>query len=94
MKIEEIKKVVTPVLIKHQVKRAGLFGSAARQETTKDSDIDILVELREGMSLLDFIEIKLDLEEALHQAVDLVEYKAIKPILMENILSEEVKLYG
>ena len=94
MRIEEIKEKVIPVLQKHEIIRAGLFGSAARGTSTEKSDIDILVELGNEISLLEFVGIKLELEDLLGQKVDLVEYAAIKPGLRERILGEEIKIYG
>jgi len=90
----EIKQVIIPVLKKHKVTKAGIFGSYAKNNFTEDSDIDILVELTYPMSLLDFIGIKLELEDMLKKSVDLVEYKAIKPVIKENILNSEVRIYG
>ncbi len=90
--IEEIKKKVIPILQHHGVKRAGLFGSFVRGEMKEDSDIDILVEIEEDISLLDFIGIKLEIEEVLRRKVDLVEYSTIKPLLKERILSEQVEI--
>jgi uncharacterized protein len=40
---EEIRRKIVPVLKKHNVTRAGIFGSYARGEQTKESDVDILV---------------------------------------------------
>lgn len=45
MNIEEIREVIRPVLIRHHIKRAGIFGSVAKGYAAPDSDIDILVEL-------------------------------------------------
>jgi predicted nucleotidyltransferase len=59
-----------------------------RGEARGDSDIDILVEVGSGMSLLDFVGLKLEIEEALGRRVDLVEYSTIKPLLKERILGE------
>ena len=56
------------------------------------SDIDILVEIKSDMSLLDYIGIKLELEEALKMKVDLVEYETIKPLIREKILNEQVAI--
>ena len=67
-----------------------MFGSVVRGEMREDSDIDILVEIDKDISLLDFVGIKLELEEILGRRVDLVEYKTIKPLLKENILKEQV----
>ena len=92
MNVEEIKKKIIPILKRHGVTRAGLFGSVVRGEETKESDIDVLVEIESRMSLLDFVGLKLELEDALEKRVDLGEYSAIKPIIREQILSEEVAI--
>jgi hypothetical protein len=85
-----IKKKIINILRKHGVVRASLFGSVARGDATKDSDIDILIELKDDIDLLEFIGIKQELETVLGRKVDLVEYDCIKPQLRENILSEQV----
>jgi len=93
MTVEELKKKIKPILIQYDVKKAGLFGSAARGEQRPDSDIDILVEIsQKSLSVLDFIGIKLELEGALGKRVDLVEYSTIKPLLKKQILSEEISI--
>ncbi len=46
------------------------------------------------MGLLEFVGIKLELEDKLRKKVDLVEYRAIKPRLKDRILAEEVRIYG
>ena len=58
----------------------------------KSSDIDILVDIKKNISLLDFVGIKLELEEKLERKVDLVEYNTIKPLLRDRILKEQVKI--
>lgn len=90
--IEEIKETVLHVLRQHGAKRAGLFGSLVREEMTETSDVDILVELNKDLSLLDFIGIKLEIEERLGKKVDLVEYDTLKPLLKDRILKEEVRI--
>jgi predicted nucleotidyltransferase len=91
-KIDEIKRKILSILKRYNVKRAGIFGSIARGEENEESDIDILVEIIGRISLLDFAGLKLELEEALGQRVDLGEYSTIKPIIKEQILSEEVSI--
>ena len=91
-KIDEIKRKILSILKRYNVKRAGIFGSIVRGEENKESDIDILVEIVGRMSLLGFAGLKLELEEALGQRVDLGEYSTIKPIIKEQILSEEVSI--
>ena len=92
MNVEEIKKKIIPILKRYHVNRAGIFGSIVRGEETKESDIDVLVEIERRMSLLDFVGLKLELEDALGRKVDLGEYSTIKPIIREQILSEEVAI--
>ena len=92
--MEELKKIIVPVLKKHNIIKAGIFGSFAKGASTPESDIDILIELGNNISLLDFVRIKLELEDLLGIKVDLVEYQAVKPQLKNWILSEEVRIYG
>ncbi len=90
--VADVREIALPILIQHGVTRAGVFGSCARGEMTPGSDIDILVEIRQDISLLDFVRIKQEVAEALGQEVDLVEYDALKPRLREEILSEQVSI--
>ncbi|HMO39964.1 MAG TPA: nucleotidyltransferase family protein [Saprospiraceae bacterium] len=94
MKIEEIKDRTLPILVRYHIKRAGIFGSFAKGDETDESDIDILVELGDEISLLKFVGIKHELEDVLGKKVDLVEYQAIKPRLRNRILAEEIRIYG
>jgi uncharacterized protein len=91
--VEQIKSIAIPVLKKHKVTKAGLFGSFAKHTATSASDVDILVELTYPASLLDFVGIKLELEDALGTKVDLVEYDGLKPTIRESILESEIPLY-
>src|SRR3990167_97802 len=91
----ELKKIavkIIPVLKKHGVTKAGIFGSYARGEQKKKSDVDILVKIKKDMSLLDFVGLKLELENIVGRKVDLVEYSVIKPRIKRQILSEEIKI--
>ncbi|MDI6735483.1 MAG: nucleotidyltransferase family protein [bacterium] len=88
--IEKIKRKVLPILQHYEVKRAGLFGSCVRGAMKENSDIDILVEIAKDISLLDFVGLKLEIEEVLGSKVDLVEYSTIKSLLRERILKEQV----
>ena len=66
----------------------------AKGYAAPDSDIDILVELGNQISLLEFVGIKYELEDLLGRKVDLVEYQAVKPRLKDKILAEEIRIYG
>jgi uncharacterized protein len=92
--VKKIEKKVKLVLQKHHVKRGGLFGSIVTGDFTDKSDVDLLVELADGTGLLEFIQIKQELEDVLQMPVDLVEYAAIKPLLQKSILKQEIRIYG
>lgn len=79
--IEEIKEKTVPILKRYCTTMAGVFGSVVRGKTRWRSDSDILVEIGDGLSLLDFVRINRELEEALGRKVDLVEYETIKPLI-------------
>ena len=86
---EQLKKTILPILQHYGVSKAALFGSSARDQMRSDSDVDILVQIDRDISLLDFVGLKIDLEEKLKRKVDIVEYDTIKPLLKEAILKEQ-----
>ena len=90
--INKIKQKILPILQEYGVEKVALFGSCVRGEMEEDSDIDILVEIKKDISLLDFVGLKQKIEDALGRKVDLVEYDTLKPLLRERILKEQVVL--
>ena len=78
-----------PILRRYDVARAALFGSIARGENKKASDIDLLVEFKGQKSLLDLAGLKIALEEALKTKVDVLTYNSLHPLLKDKILSEQ-----
>ncbi len=68
-----------------------VFGSIARGESRPDSDIDLLVEMDLGRSVLDLSELILDLQDALGRPVDIVEIRRDSPE-SERIFREAVPL--
>ena len=90
VEFNEIKEKIRPMMKEYDVKKVALFGSLVRGEMREDSDIDILVEIKSDISLLDFIGLKIEIEEALGRKVDLVEYCTIKPLLKDKILEEQL----
>ncbi|MCX6720843.1 MAG: nucleotidyltransferase family protein [Candidatus Staskawiczbacteria bacterium] len=91
MSIKDIKNKIKPILKRHDVKRASIFGSYARGEQKKKSDVDILIEYRnDDKSLFDLAELQIELEEKLKKKVDLGEYSNIRPQIKDRILNEQV----
>ena len=73
------------------VERIGIFGSFVRGEEKPESDVDVLVEFRDGEETFDhYMDLKFYLEDLFGRKVDLVMKDAIKRRLKEPILSEVV----
>jgi predicted nucleotidyltransferase len=89
--IAAIKPGIVEVLKDNGIKRAGIFGSYARGEQKKGSDIDILVLPPKGMGF-GFAGIELELQKKLGRKVDLVSYNGISPHMKALILREEVRI--
>ena len=85
-----LRRELASLRMKYNVKVIGLFGSYVRGEQKKGSDIDILVEFREPISLFKFLEMEEHLGELLGGKVDLVSKKALKPRIGRRILAEAV----
>ncbi len=90
--IEEVKGKILPILQRYGVRRAGLFGSLARGELAEKSDIDLLVDMPMGASLLDLAGLEIDLAEALGREVDVITYRSIHPLLKDRVLSEQIAI--
>ena len=94
--IEEIiskLREIMPVLAKeYKVKALEAFGSYARSEQGKRSDVDILVEFYETIDLFAFVELEEFLSEVLGIKVDLVMKDTLKPRIKEKILREAIPI--
>lgn len=92
MDITKIKKVLDEhkerLAKKYYVSKIGIFGSYAKNQQTKKSDIDILVDFFSPISLFEFIDLEEDLSSLLKVKVDLVSRKALKPYIGKRILNE------
>ena len=76
----------------HGAQEVRIFGSVARGDARQDSDIDFLVGMEGGRSLLDLIELGQDLEELLHCKVDVLTDGGLSPYLEQRIHAEAVPL--
>ena len=77
---------------RHGAGNVRVFGSLARDEGAETSDLDLLVTLAEGTSLLDLVGLKQDLEDLVHRPVDVVTERSLSPYLRERVLAEAVPL--
>lgn len=92
MKVSELLKQkreeILRLAAKHGAKNVRVFGSAARGEAGDDSDVDFLVEMEPGRSLLDRATLGLDLRDLLGCKVDVVSESSIYWLLRRRILKE------
>jgi predicted nucleotidyltransferase len=77
---------------RHGGRNVRVFGSMVRGEGTTESDLDLLIELEEGRSLLDIVAIKQDLESLLDCRVDVVTEAALSTLIREHVLTEAQSL--
>jgi predicted nucleotidyltransferase len=96
MNIEEILKnkrnEILDIANHYGARKMRIFGSILRGEATVNSDVDFLVELEQGRSLLDIIAIKQDLEDLLGCKVDVVTEAALSPYIRDEVLGQAVSL--
>ncbi len=70
---------------RYPIRLIGIFGSVARGDAGPDSDVDLLVEARPGLSLFKLGAVQAVIEEALGRPVDIVFESALKPALRDRI---------
>ncbi len=93
LKFNAIKKKALPVLKKHKVKRAAIFGSVAKGTATSQSDVDFLIEYAgRNETLFDLVDLKCALGDALGEKVDVLTYRSINAKLRDRILAEQVAI--
>jgi predicted nucleotidyltransferase len=88
---EILNKYKSELAVKYNLKEIGIFGSYARGDQRKTSDLDILVEFSEPIGW-EFVDLKEFLESVLNMKVDLVTVGALKTQLKDSILQEVVYL--
>lgn len=96
MRITELLKTKREEIIqtasKYGATNVRLFGSQARREADSASDVDLLVHLEPGRSLLDHAALWMELEKILGCKVDVITERGIKPRVKERILKDAVPL--
>ena len=90
--VREKREMILQAAARRGARSVHLFGSLARGEERAGSDVDLLVELEEGRSLLDLSHLLQDVEELLGCPVHVVEPEALHWAIRERILEEAVPL--
>lgn len=87
------KNKLIEVCRKNDVAKIGVFGSMARGEDSKQSDIDLLVDFSKRKSLLALVRLERELSEELRRKVQLLTEAAISPYLRDRIMRELKVIY-
>jgi predicted nucleotidyltransferase len=90
--IDQHRDQIQEIAARHGARNVRVFGSIARSDEGEGSDLDLLISLEEGWSLLDLVELKQDLEAALGRPVDVVTERSLSPHLRDQVLDEAVAL--
>jgi hypothetical protein len=92
MRLEDLIRAKRNEILKvaalHGARNVRVFGSLARGEAREDSDVDFLVDMEPGRSLLDHSELLQDLQELLGRKVDVLTERSIYWLLRRRILRE------
>ncbi len=90
--IRQKRDEILRLAIKHGATNVRIFGSVARDEADEKSDIDFLVDMEPGRTLLDMGGLLMDLRELLGMEVDVVTEQGLKQRIRERVLQEAVTL--
>ena len=87
---------IAKICARYGVAELSVFGSTARGDAGRDSDIDLLVTFQPdaAIGLIGFNRLRRELEEGLGRRVDLVPKDGLKPIIRDEVLSEAQLLYA
>ena len=80
------------IAARHGARNVRIFGSVARAEAGRDSDVDVLVDLEPGRSLFDLGGLLMELQDLLGRRVDVVTEQGLRPRIRERVLREALPL--
>ncbi|MFH1539397.1 MAG: nucleotidyltransferase family protein [bacterium] len=90
--LKEKRDEILRIAARHGARNVRVFGSAARGENDEKSDVDILVEMEPGRSLLDHAALWRELNELMDIKVDVVTEKGLRERIRDRVLKEAVPL--
>lgn len=88
-----VNKKIIDYLIRYKPNRIGIFGSYARNENNSNSDIDILIDFQDKISLFDLGGIKYELSEILNRPVDIVTENGLNKRLRNSVMKDLKIIY-
>ena len=90
--VREKREEILRISASHGAHNVRIFGSVARGETGPDSDVDFLVDMRPGRTLLDLAHLFMDLEDLLGCKVDVVNPEGLHWYIRERVMREATPL--
>jgi hypothetical protein len=91
-RLRERRAQVLQAARRHGARNVRIIGSVARGEPGPDSDLDLLVDLETGRSLLDHAALMIELERILGCKVDVAVEQGLRPRVRDRVLREAVPL--
>lgn len=83
---------IAEIARRHKAVKVYIFGSRARGTARPDSDLDLLVEMRDGATLFDLGRMQLELEALLGIPVEVVTMKGLRPELRDQVMREALPI--
>lgn len=91
-RLKNNREAILTIAAKHGAGNVRVFGSSARGDVGPDSDIDFLVDMEPGRSLLDMGGLLMELQDLLGCEVDVVTERGLRDRIRERVLSEALVL--
>jgi uncharacterized protein len=86
--VQSKREEILQLAVRRGARNVRLFGSVARNEAGPNSDVDFLVDLEPGRSLLDLGGLLMDLQHLLGRQVDVITEAGLRPRLRPQVLKE------
>ena len=90
--LQSKRSQILQIAARHGARKVRVFGSVARGTARRGSDIDFLVDMEEGRSLLDHAALIIDLERLLKRSVDVASERGLRRLVRKEVLKDAVVL--
>jgi predicted nucleotidyltransferase len=91
-RLQAAREQVLAVAHRHGARNLRIYGSVARGQDRPGSDLDLLVDLERGFSLLEVIALRQELEALLNGQGDLAEAHQLHPLIRDQVIAQAMAL--